>query len=104
MVFTRCASSELQLGALREVLCCIVLYCIVISEHGLSSSYEGQQGAANGQDSWGVFQGCIGLWTAGWWFARRLHQLKASIVMDLGITIFLIFAILTRGLEIFWAC
>ena len=26
-------------------------------DHGLFSSYEGQQGAANGQDSWGVFQG-----------------------------------------------
>ena len=25
------------------------------------SSYEGQQGAVNGQDSWGVFQGCTGL-------------------------------------------
>ena len=32
-----------------------------ISDHGLFSSYEGKQGAANGQDSWGVFQGCTGL-------------------------------------------
>ena len=30
----------------------------LISDHGLFSSYEGQQGTANGQDSWGVFQGC----------------------------------------------
>ena len=32
-----------------------------MSDHGLFSSYEGQEGAANGQDSWGVFrdaQGC----------------------------------------------
>ena len=38
----------------------------------------------------GLFQGCTGLWTAGWWPARRLHQLKASTTMDLGISIFLI--------------
>ena len=25
-------------------------------DHGLFSSYEGQQGAANGQDSWGFFR------------------------------------------------
>ena len=36
------------------------------------------------------FQGCTGLWTAGCWLARRLHQLKASTTMDLGISIFLI--------------
>ena len=34
------------------------------------------------------FQGCAGLWTAGCWLARRLHQLKASTAMDLGISIF----------------
>ena len=33
----------------------------------------------------------IGLWAAGCRLARRLHQLKASITMDLGISIFLIF-------------
>ena len=38
----------------------------------------------------GLFQGCTGLWTAGCWLARRLHQLKASPTMDLGISIFLI--------------
>ena len=37
----------------------------------------------------GLFQGCTGLWTAGCWLARRLHQPKAS-TMDLGISIFLI--------------
>ena len=26
----------------------------------------------------GLFQGCTGLWTAGCWLARGLHQLKAS--------------------------
>ena len=55
----------------------------LISDHGLFSSYEDQQGAVNGQ-------GCTGLWTAGRWLARRLHQLKASTTMDLGISIFLI--------------
>ena len=53
----------------------------MISGHGLFSSYEGPQGATNGQDSWGVFQECAGLWTAGWWLARRLHQLKTSTTM-----------------------
>ena len=38
----------------------------------------------------GLFQGCTGLWTAGYWLARRLHQLKASTTMDLGVSIFLI--------------
>ena len=28
----------------------------LISDHGLFSSYEGQQGAADGQDSWGFFR------------------------------------------------
>ena len=38
----------------------------------------------------GLFQECTGLWTAGCWLARRLHQFKASTTMDLGISIFLI--------------
>ena len=38
----------------------------------------------------GLFQGCTGLWTAGGWLARRLHQLKASTTMDLGVSFFLI--------------
>ena len=38
----------------------------------------------------GLFQGCTGLWTAGCWLARGLHQLKASTTMDLGISFFLI--------------
>ena len=35
----------------------------------------------------GLFQGCTGLWTAGCWLARWLHQLKASATMDFGISI-----------------
>ena len=41
----------------------------LISDHGLFSSYESQQGGANGQDSRGVFQGCAELWKAGCWIA-----------------------------------
>ena len=37
----------------------------------------------------GAFQGCTGLWTAGCWLARRLHQLKAPTTIDLGISTFL---------------
>ena len=44
------------------------------SDRGMSSSYEGRQGAANGQDSW-----------------RWLHQFKASTIMDPGISIFPIY-------------
>ena len=39
----------------------------------------------------GLFQECTELWTAGCWLARRLHRLKASTTMDLGISILLIF-------------
>ena len=60
----------------------------LISGHGLLSFFEGHQGVANGQESWGVFRGWRRLWTAGCWLARRLHQLKASTTMDLGISIF----------------
>ena len=38
------------------------------------------------------FQGCKGLCAAECWLERRLHQLKVSTAMDVGITIFLIFA------------
>ena len=31
-----------------------------MSGHGLFSSYEGEQGAANGQDSWGFFRDAQG--------------------------------------------
>ena len=39
----------------------------------------------------GLFQGCSGFWTARCWLARRLHQLKASTIMDLGISDFIIY-------------
>ena len=60
-----------------------------MSDHGLFSSYEGQQGTANGQDSWGFFRHAQGFGRGGSWLVRRLHQLKASTTMDLGISIFL---------------
>ena len=64
----------------------------LIADFGPFSSYGSQQWAANGQDSWGVFQGCTGLWTVGCWLARRLHQSIASTAIDLFITFSLIFA------------
>ena len=59
-------------------------------DHGNFSSYKGTRSGERATFV-GVFQGCTGLWTAGCWLARRLHQLKASTTMDLGISIFLIF-------------
>ena len=53
----------------------------LISDPDMFSSYEGRQGAANGQDSW-----------------RGLHQLKASTTMDPGISIFPI-CVMMCGLE-----
>ena len=44
----------------------------------------------------GLFQGCTGLWTAECWLARRLHQLKASTTMDLGISFFFSFLTVVR--------
>ena len=32
----------------------------LISDHGLFSSYDGRQGVANGQDSWGFFRDAQG--------------------------------------------
>ena len=57
-------------------------------DHGHFSSYEGHKERRTGFV--GLFQGCTGLWTPRCWLARRLHQLKASTTMDLGISIFLI--------------
>ena len=59
-----------------------------MSDHGHFSSYVGHKERRTGKIR-GV-QGCTGLWTAGCWLARRFHQLKASITMDLGISFFLI--------------
>ena len=49
-----------------------------MSDHGLISSYAGHKERRTGKIRVGLFQGCTGLWTAGCWLARRLHQLKAS--------------------------
>ena len=48
-----------------------------MSDHGPISSYEGHKERRTGKIV-GLFQGCTGLWTAGCWLARRLHQLIAS--------------------------
>ena len=61
-----------------------------MSDHGLFSSYESHKESGKRARSVRLFQGCTGLWTPGCWLARRLHQLKASTTMDLGISIFLI--------------
>ena len=61
-----------------------------MSDHGHFSSYEGHKERRTGKIIVGLFQGYTGLWTAGCWLARPLHQLKASATMDLGISIFLI--------------
>ena len=47
-----------------------------MSDHGHFSSYKGHKERRTGKIR-GAFQGCTGLWTAGCWLARRLHQLKA---------------------------
>ena len=60
-----------------------------MSDHGHFSSYEGQTLRRTGKIR-GAFSRMHGLWTAGCWLARRLHQLKASTTMDLGISVFLI--------------
>ena len=61
-----------------------------MSDHGHFSFYEGHKERRTGKIR-GAFQGCTMLWTAGYWLARQLYQLKASTTMDLGISIFLIF-------------
>ena len=61
-----------------------------MSDHGNFSSYDGHKERRT-YNIRGLLQGCTGLWTAGCWLARRLHQLKASTTLDLSISIFLIF-------------
>ena len=62
-----------------------------MSDHGLFSSYEGQQEAANGQDSWGYFRDAQGV-------GRLDAGSRAGFTMDLGISIFLMFCTMS-GLE-----
>ena len=71
----------------------------LISDHGLFSSYEGQLGEANEQDSWSIFREYTGLWTAGCWLAHRFHQLKASVTRNRGIfQILLLLCVALRNL------
>ena len=52
-----------------------------MSDLGHSSSYEGHKERQTSKIR-GDFSGMYrGLWTAGCWLARRLHQLKASTTM-----------------------
>ena len=57
-----------------------------MSDHSLISFYEGHKERRTGKIR-RLFQGCTGLWTAGIWLAHRLHQIKASTTMYLGISI-----------------
>ena len=59
----------------------------MMSDHGNFSSYEGHKRRRTGKIR-GAFSRCAGLLTAGCWLARWLHQLKASTIMDLGISNF----------------
>ena len=61
-----------------------------MSDHGHFSSYEGHKERRTGKIR-GGFSRMHRVWTAGCWLERRLHQLKASTTMDLGISILLIF-------------
>ena len=58
----------------------------LMSYHGHFSSYEGHKERRTNK-----IRGCTGLRTAGCWLARRLHQLKATITMDLGISTYFYF-------------
>ena len=73
-----------------------------MSDHGYFSSYEATRSGERARFV-GFFQGCRGLWTAGCWLARRLHQRKVSTTMDLGISIFLIFVrcVALKNLDLF---
>ena len=59
-----------------------------MSDHGLFFFLRGPTRSGERARFVGLFQGCTWLWTAGCCLARRLHQLKASTTMDLGISIF----------------
>ena len=64
-----------------------------MSDHGLFSP---SRATRSGQDSWGFFKDERGFGRLD--LARRLHQLKASTAMDLGISIFPYFCTMC-GLE-----
>ena len=60
-----------------------------MSDHRIFSSCEGQEGAANGKQSWGVSGSHRAL--DGWMLARvPASPTQVAATMDLGILIFLI--------------
>ena len=63
----------------------------LISDRGQFSSYDGQQGAVNGQDSWGFLKEHRAL--DGWMLARAPAS-PASTTMDLGYFNFLYFCMM----------
>ena len=50
----------------------------LISAYGLITSYEKQPKTANERDSWGSFEGDLGLWMGGRWLARQLHHSRPT--------------------------
>ena len=70
----------------------------LISDHGLFSSYEGQQGAANGRDSWGFFRDSQGFGRLDAGSRADFTSSSPPTTMDLGIS-FLLLSVLMRGLE-----
>ena len=60
-----------------------------MSDHGYFSSYEGHKERRTGKIR-GAFSRMHRALDGWCWLARRLHQLKASTTMDLGVSIFLI--------------
>ena len=72
---------ERRTGKIREAF----KYVVVVVSHIQRIGCQPEKTTLHGGQ-------CTGLWTAGCWFARRLHQLKDPTTMDLGISIFLLFA------------
>ena len=75
-----------------------------MSDHGHHFSfYEGHKERRTGKIHEDFSRMHRAFCTAGCWLARRLHQLKASTIMDLGISFFLISVqcVALRILELF---
>ena len=62
----------------------------LISDHGLFSFYEGQQGAANGQDLWDFFRDAQGLRLDADSRAGFTQLKVSTTTVDLGISILFI--------------
>ena len=56
-----------------------------MSDHGIFSSYEGQQGATNGKKSWGIFRDAQGF---GWLDAGSRGGFTTSRPTTMGLGIF----------------